>query len=185
MAFQEPWAQGERGPFWRHGAPKGGVGLPGSMTESSYRGDLLRMMFRVIDSAGYNVYGCEIDIWHADENGIYDDTGFRYRRLWQAGGTHADVDIVTALPGIVNYQGRLLYRHVHLDVRPPRSGNVTRHVLSWAGEILLQLPPWNDTPPRQADPRTIAQISGPYTEGLGTRTWYRLSKTIVLEAGPF
>jgi len=185
MAFQEPWAQGELGPFWRRGAPKGGNGLPGNMYESGYQGNLLRMRLRVIDSAGSNVYGGEIDIWHADENGHYDDTGYRYRRLWQVAGTHAEVDIVTAFPGIVNYQGRLLYRHVHLYVRPPqRSGNRTRHVISWAGEILLQLPPWNDAPPPQADPRTIAQLSGPHTEGLGTRTWYLLQKTIVLEAGP-
>jgi len=186
MAYHQPWAQGERGPFWRRGAPKGGNGLPGSMYESDYRGELLKMELRVIDSAGNNVYGGEIDVWHADENGHYDDTGYKYRRLWQVGGTHAEIDVTTALPGIVTYNGRRLYRHVHLEVLPPQPyRGRTHNIAGWLGEILLQLPPWNDTPPQQPDPRTIAQLSGPYTQGLGTRSWYLLKKTIVLEyAGP-
>ena len=50
MTYYQPWAQGERGPFWQAGVPDAGSGLPGYMYDSSYTGDLLKMELRVRDS---------------------------------------------------------------------------------------------------------------------------------------
>jgi hypothetical protein len=182
MTFIAPWAQGNRGSFWRAGAPDVGVGLPGHMHDPDYTGQLLKMEIRIRDSQGNFVAASKIEIWHADQNGHYDESGYNYRRIWHVGGVHAAIDVTTALPGIVIFNGQPKYRHVHLEVTPPqpyRGG--TNNISDWRGEILLQLPPWTDAPPPTPDSRQIGQLGGPNNIGFGGRPWYLLKKTIIVD----
>ena len=61
-----------------------------------------------------------LDLWHADENGDYDDSGFRYRGhlFSDAAGRYR---FRTILPGL--YPGRT--RHYHLKVQAPRQRILT------------------------------------------------------------
>ena len=58
--------------------------------------------------------GALLDFWHADENGDYDNQGFRYR-----GHQYSDAEgryrLETILPA--EYPGRA--RHIHVKVQPP------------------------------------------------------------------
>jgi len=60
------------------------------------------------------VKGALLDFWHADEQGEYDNRGFRYR-----GHQFADADGRYRLETIVpaEYPGRA--RHIHVKVQPP------------------------------------------------------------------
>ena len=182
MTYHQPWAQGSLGIFWLPGAPDAGDGLPGYMMDPAFPGPLLKMELRIIDSQGNNAYGSTIEVWHADENGHYDPSGYTYRRLWHTAGIHAEIDVATALPGIVVYNGQPVYRHIHLQVEPPQPyRGAYNNIADWRGEIRLQLPPWTDPVPPLDDPREVVKLAGPYTAGFGGRTWYLLEATIVLD----
>jgi len=181
MRTQEPWAQGGLGPFYKRGAPDKGDGLPGYMFDSSYTGDLLKLEINVQDTTGHYVYGSTIEIWHCDENGVYDMDGYKYRAIWHVAGIHSGIDVTTVLPGIATYEGRQIYRHVHLSVTPPSESGPW---FNWNGELKLVMPPWTDTPDEIGpvdDPREITDLVGPRTGGFGPNTWYRAKATIVLE----
>ena len=66
------------------------------------------------------VAGVLLDLWHANENGDYDDSGFRYRGhlFSDAAGRYR---FRTILPGL--YPGRT--RHYHLKVQAPRQRLLT------------------------------------------------------------
>lgn len=182
MSIYHAWAQGDIGPFHKSGAPDKGNGLPGSMVDPSYPGDLLKLEIEIIDTLGHYVYGSTIEIWHCDENGIYDETGFKYRAIWHTSGLHAGIDVVTALPGITSFHGNRLYRHAHLIVTPPEPA--ARHVVDLRTELKLMLPPWIDTPADIgpiADPREITYLAGPYNRGFGANQWYIARARIVLK----
>src|SRR5574341_291494 len=69
-----------------------------------------------------------LDFWHADEEGAYDNRGFRYR-----GHQHADSQGRFRLETIVpaEYPGRT--RHIHVKVQAP-GGRVLTTQLYFAGE---------------------------------------------------
>jgi protocatechuate 3,4-dioxygenase beta subunit len=64
--------------------------------------------------------GALLEFWHCDEQGVYDNSGFRYR-----GHQYADRDgrfrLLTIFPAI--YPGRA--RHVHVKVQAPRGPVLT------------------------------------------------------------
>jgi hypothetical protein len=178
-----PWIQGRLGPMYRPGAPHMGSGLRGvpMYDRATYRGDLLNIEIKISTSLDVWAYGSTIEMWHADENGEYDEVGFRYRAIWDTAGRHAKINIDTALPGITIWQGRPIYRHINLLVTPRPNTPGRLQIADWRGEILLQLP--GATPPeRVVEPRAVCKLNGPYTHGMRPYTWYQLSKTICLEA---
>ena len=61
-----------------------------------------------------------LDFWHSDEQGAYDNRGFRYR-----GHQHADAQGRYRLETIVpaEYPGRT--RHIHVKVQAPRGRILT------------------------------------------------------------
>jgi len=186
--MNEPWVQGTAGPFYRPNAPFDAQSLPGAMYDSatlSANAELLNIRIRIATSGAtpWQVFGARVEIWHADEDGHYDDVGYAYRRTFPTSGLYAAIDVTTLLPGILHFNGSPVYRHVHLQVTPPqpfRGG--FNNISDWRGEIKLVLPPWTDPPvPSPEDPRTLAQLSGPNTVGHGGRTWFGLQKTIYLD----
>lgn len=69
------------GPYYMRGAP---VRQGGVMFEAGAAADapVLNLSGRVIDTdTGKGIEGAEIDLWHADHNGIYDRTGFKLRGI--------------------------------------------------------------------------------------------------------
>jgi protocatechuate 3,4-dioxygenase beta subunit len=67
---------------------------------------------RVVDTSCRPMAGALLDFWHADDNGDYDNEGYRYR-----GHMFADEDgrfqLKTVLPGL--YPGRTRHIHVHVQ----------------------------------------------------------------------
>ena len=179
------WTQGALGPFFKAGAPDKGDGLPGYMFDSNYKGDLLKLEINVRDTSGAYVHGSTIEIWHCDENGVYDETGYKYRVIWHTAGTHAGIDVTTAFPGIATYNGKQIYRHVHMIVTPPLpKPGVEAHIVDLRCELELMLPPWTDTLAEIGlvdDARNTIRLGGPNTGGFGTQKWYLAKTTIILD----
>jgi protocatechuate 3,4-dioxygenase beta subunit len=69
------------------------------------------------------VSGAVVDLWHADDNGEYDNTGFRYRGHVITGPDGA-FRFHTIVPAI--YPGRT--RHYHVKVQAPGSSLLTRQL---------------------------------------------------------
>jgi protocatechuate 3,4-dioxygenase beta subunit len=69
-----------------------------------------------------------VDVWHADDRGSYDNTGYRLRghQLTDDAGRYR---VETIVPGV--YPGRT--RHFHVKVQPP-GGSVLTTQLYFPGE---------------------------------------------------
>lgn len=83
---------------------------------------------RVLSPDCQPIAGALVDLWHCDEQGAYDNRGFRYRghQLTDGEGRYRFETIVPAL-----YPGRT--RHFHVKVQP-RGGSVLTTQLYWPNE---------------------------------------------------
>ena len=83
---------------------------------------------RVMDRACRPLGNALVDLWHCDEQGAYDNQGYRYRghQFTDADGGYLFETIVPAL-----YPGRT--RHFHVKVQP-RGGRLLTTQLYWPGE---------------------------------------------------
>ena len=83
---------------------------------------------RVLSRDCQPVKGALLDFWHADEQGDYDNRGFRYRghQFTDAEGRYRLETIVPA-----EYPGRA--RHIHVKVQPP-GGRILTTQLYFPGE---------------------------------------------------
>ena len=59
------------GPFWRMHSPRSNNG--GSIVRSPTPGTPMRVQARVVDGAGAPVSGAEVDVWHCDDSGLYEN----------------------------------------------------------------------------------------------------------------
>jgi len=103
-----PW--NELGPFYRKGAPRTlELRSPGD------RGMPLSVSGRVFDTRGDIVPGATLEIWHTNDAGQYDLSGYHYRTslVADANGSYAFESI---MPG--HYPARVC-QHVHYLVRAP------------------------------------------------------------------
>lgn len=95
------------GPFYTPNSPQ-----RASLLEPGMAGTRMILTGRVMTTACVPVAGALVDLWHADDAGIYDNEGFRLR-----GHQFADTDgryrFETILPGL--YPGRT--RHFHVKVQ--------------------------------------------------------------------
>jgi protocatechuate 3,4-dioxygenase beta subunit len=111
------------GPFFKPRSPQ-----RSSLLEPGMRGERLVLQGRVLDTSCQPVSGALLDVWHADENGEYDNEGYRLR-----GHVFADTQgryrIETIVPGL--YPGRT--RHIHVNAQPP-GGRVLTTQLYFPGE---------------------------------------------------
>jgi protocatechuate 3,4-dioxygenase beta subunit len=106
----EPTEEQIEGPYFKPRSPvRADLAVPGT------RGKLVTLEGRVLTRSCKPVGGALLDLWHADENGDYDNSGFRYRGhiLSDASGLYR---FKTILPGL--YPGRT--RHYHFKVQAQR-----------------------------------------------------------------
>jgi protocatechuate 3,4-dioxygenase beta subunit len=104
------------GPFYRPSTPK-----RSSLVEKGP--PALVVTGRVLSKDCKPLANALLDFWHADEQGDYDNQGFRYR-----GHQFTDADgryrLETILPAV--YPGRT--RHIHVKVQPPGGRLVTTQI---------------------------------------------------------
>src|SRR6185295_10234137 len=119
----EPTHSETAGPFFKPRSPE-----RASLLEKGMGGTPIAVTGRVRGRDGKPVAGALLDFWHADDEGIYDNDGFRLR-----GHQYADAQgryrLETIVPGV--YPGRT--RHIHVKVQAPR-GKVLTTQLYFPGE---------------------------------------------------
>jgi len=103
------------GPFFKTDTP-----LRVSLVEAGSKAPRLFVTGRVLSARCEPVANALLDFWHADEDGEYDNRGFRYRghQFTDAQGRYRLSTIVPA-----EYPGRT--RHIHVKVQAPRKRILT------------------------------------------------------------
>ena len=119
----EPTPAETAGPFFKPRSPR-----RNSLLEPSLAGSRVVLTGRVFTRDCAPVAGALLDFWHADDEGEYDNEGFRLR-----GHQFADAQgryrLETIVPGA--YAGRT--RHIHVRVQAPK-GKVLTTQLYFPGE---------------------------------------------------
>jgi len=97
------------GPFFKTDTP-----LRVSLVEQGSKAPRLIVIGQVLSARCAPVANALLDFWHADEDGEYDNRGFRYRghQFTDAAGRYRLATIVPA-----EYPGRA--RHIHVKVQAP------------------------------------------------------------------
>jgi len=105
----EPTVRQTEGPYFKASSPQ-----RADLVEPNGKGRLLELSGQVLTRACRPVARALVDLWHADERGEYDNSGFRYR-----GHVFTDSEgryrFRTILPAL--YTGRT--RHYHVKVQAP------------------------------------------------------------------
>jgi protocatechuate 3,4-dioxygenase beta subunit len=106
----EPTMRQTDGPYFKPNSPE-----RANLVESGTRGRLVEISGQVLTRACRPVERALVDLWHADERGDYDNSGFRYRghQFTDAEGGYRFRTILPAL-----YTGRT--RHYHVKVQAPQ-----------------------------------------------------------------
>lgn len=111
------------GPYYTPDTPE-----RASLIEPGTRAERLVLGGRVVSPQCRPVPRALLDFWHCDENGRYDNAGYRYR-----GHLFADADgrfrLETIFPAL--YPGRA--RHIHVKVQPP-GGRILTTQLYFPGD---------------------------------------------------
>jgi protocatechuate 3,4-dioxygenase beta subunit len=103
------------GPFYKPRSPE-----RANLIEPRTKGQLYRLEGFVLTRSCKPIPGAILDLWHADENGDYDDAGFRYRGH-QFVGNDGRYRFDTIKAGL--YPDRT--RHYHFKVAQPRGRPLT------------------------------------------------------------
>jgi protocatechuate 3,4-dioxygenase beta subunit len=82
--------------------------------EAGLKGTKLVVSGFVLTTACKPIAGAVLDFWHADDEGVYDNTGFRLRGHQQT-AADGSFRLETILPGL--YPGRT--RHIHVKAAAP------------------------------------------------------------------
>ena len=111
----EPTLSETEGPFFKPKSPE-----RSDLREAGAQGRQFELFGVVLSRSCRPLRGAVVDLWHADEKGEYDNTGFRYRGHVISGpdGAFRFRTIVPAL-----YPGRT--RHYHVKVQAPNSRLLT------------------------------------------------------------
>jgi len=111
------------GPFFTPNSP-----LRASLVESASKAQRFLVSGRVLSPQCQPVANALVDLWHADEEGAYDNRGYRYRghQFTDAEGRYRFETIVPAL-----YPGRA--RHYHVKVQP-KGGRILTTQLYFPGD---------------------------------------------------
>lgn len=113
----------DEGPYFKPASPQ-----RASLLEAGMAGDKLVISGVVLTTACKPIADAVLDFWHADHEGVYDNTGFRLR-----GHQLTDKDgrfrLETIFPGL--YPGRT--RHIHVKAAAP-GGKILTTQLYFPGE---------------------------------------------------
>ena len=111
----EPTPAQTEGPYYTPNTP-----ARTSFIEEGMGGTRIRLSGQVLDTRCQPVAQALIDLWHCDDQGVYDNTGYRLRGHFFSDENGAwQVD--TIVPGL--YPGRT--RHFHVRVQPPNQPILT------------------------------------------------------------
>lgn len=97
------------GPFYKPQSPN-----RTSLIEAGMQGEKLNITGQILSTGCQPIAGAVMDFWHCDENGNYDNRGFRFRGH-QFSDAQGMFSLETMMPGI--YPGRT--RHLHVIVQAP------------------------------------------------------------------
>ena len=111
----EPTARQTEGPFFKPKSPE-----RSDLREPGASGRQFELSGFALTRSCRPLRGAVVDLWHADEKGEYDNTGFRYRGHVVTGPDGA-FRFRTIMPAI--YSGRT--RHYHVKVQAPGSRLLT------------------------------------------------------------
>ncbi|HEV2067952.1 MAG TPA: hypothetical protein VGR08_14070 [Thermomicrobiales bacterium] len=97
------------GPFYTPDSPERAL-----LREEGMRGANLTVAGFVVDTGGRTIPDALVDVWHADDAGVYDNEGYRLRghQFTDAEGRYV---FYTIVPGL--YPGRT--RHIHVKAQAP------------------------------------------------------------------
>jgi protocatechuate 3,4-dioxygenase beta subunit len=111
------------GPFFTANSP-----LRASLLEAGSKAQRFVVTGRVLSAQCKPLANALVDVWHADEDGDYDNAGYRYRghQFTDAEGRYRFETIVPAL-----YPGRT--RHYHVKIQP-KGGRLVTTQLYFPGE---------------------------------------------------
>jgi protocatechuate 3,4-dioxygenase beta subunit len=111
------------GPFFTPSSP-----LRTSLAEAGSKAQPLVVSGRVLSPQCQPLANALVDVWHADEDGEYDNRGYRYRghQFTDSEGRYHFESIVPAL-----YPGRA--RHYHLKIQP-KGGRILTTQLYFPGD---------------------------------------------------
>ena len=103
------------GPYYKAGAPQ-----KSNLVESGMTGTPLTLTGFVVDTSCRPMANAKVDVWQADADGQYDNSGYRLRGyvLTDASGRYT---IETVIPG--QYPGRT--EHIHVKVTPAGGSTLT------------------------------------------------------------
>jgi protocatechuate 3,4-dioxygenase beta subunit len=104
-----PTARQTEGPYFKPDSP-----LRASLLEPGIVGTQIVVTGMVLSTTCQPIARALIDVWHADDRGGYDNTGFRLRGH-QFTDDQGRYRLETIVPGV--YVGRT--RHFHVKVQPP------------------------------------------------------------------
>jgi protocatechuate 3,4-dioxygenase beta subunit len=111
----EPTLPETEGPYFKPRSPhRSDLRVPG------VAGRPVELSGQVVTRACRPVKGALVDLWHADDNGVYDNKGFRLRGHVFT-DEHGRYAFRTILPGL--YPGRT--RHYHVKVQAPGEALLT------------------------------------------------------------
>jgi protocatechuate 3,4-dioxygenase beta subunit len=110
----EPTAHEGEGPFFKPQSPQ-----RGNLREPGVTGRPVELSGLVLTRSCRPVQGALVDLWQADDSGVYDNKGFRLRGhvLTDVEGRYA---FHTIVPGL--YPGRT--RHYHVKIQAPGESSI-------------------------------------------------------------
>ena len=120
-----PTGRQTEGPYFKPDSP-----LRASLLEPGIVGTQIVVTGMVLSTTCQPIARALIDVWHADDRGGYDNTGFRLRGH-QFTDDQGRYRLETIVPGV--YVGRT--RHVHVKVQPPNRPVLTTQ-LYFPGEAV-------------------------------------------------
>jgi protocatechuate 3,4-dioxygenase beta subunit len=111
----EPSAANVEGPYYVAGAPEKGIFI-----DDQTKGTRLVISGHILDPDCRPIAGAVLDIWHADNDGVYDSVGYNLRGKITVGADGA-YRLSTIIPGRYLDNGGANYRaqHVHFKISAP------------------------------------------------------------------
>lgn len=94
-----------------------------SLIEPGHKGTRVLLTGRVLNAQCQPIAGAKVDVWQTDEQGEYDNQGYRYRGYVMS-DAQGNYRIETLFPGV--YPGRT--RHIHVKVWAPGKPVLTTQV---------------------------------------------------------
>jgi len=121
------------GPYYKAGAPENGT-----FVDDQTPGTRLILSGHVLDPICQPIAGAVLDIWQANNDGVYDSEGYKFRGKITVGADGA-YQLGTIIPGRYLDNGGANYRaqHVHFKITAPGFVSLTTQ-LFFAGDPFLR-----------------------------------------------